>query len=155
VNRDLGAGNPFQAQAAFRVDFADTDIQDRVYYANYFRYFDRARFAYWEAIGCDEADVRRCEEETVLVDVGATYRAPVGFWTQVTAWCRVTRLGRSSLRTAYQVTAAPGGRVIVDGHETLVWFDPRANKTVPIPEAIRRRIEAFEGPRLVGDDAAS
>lgn len=140
--------NLFQAGVTFRVDFADTDAQARVYYGHYFRFFDRARFAYWEAIGCDAAGVRRCEDETVLVEVGATYNTPVGFWELLTVRCRVVRLGRSSIRTAYRVTAAPDDRPIVEGHETLVWFDPRTNKSVSIPEDIRGRIEAFEGPRL-------
>ncbi len=143
----------YQAGATFRVDFSDTDPQGRVYYANYFRYFDRARFAYWEAIGCDEAGVRRCEDETVLVDVGASYKAPAVFWELVTARCRVTQLGRSSLSTAYEVTAAPDGRLLVEGRETLVWIDPRSKKAVLIPGDIRRRIEAFEGPRLAPADA--
>ncbi len=143
----------FQASVTFRVEFADTDTQQRVYYGNYFRFFDRARFAYWEAIGCDEAGVRRCEDETLLVDVGATYKAPVGFWDVLTVRCRVTRLGRSSIRTSYQVTAAPDDRLIVEGFETLVWFDPSTNKAVPIPQDIRRRIETFEGQRLAAADA--
>ncbi len=148
-----GTGELYQAGVTFRVEFADTDTQARVYYGNYFRFFDRARFAYWEAIGCDEAGVRRCEDETVLVDVGATYKAPVGFWERLTVRCRVTRLGRSSIHTAYQVTAPPADRAIVEGFETLVWFDPRSNKAIPIPGDIRRRIEAFEGPRLALADA--
>ena len=145
----------YQVSVTFRVDFADTDPQSRVYYGNYFRYFDRARFAYWEAIGCDEAGVRRCEDETVLVDVGAAYKAPVRFWEQVTVRCRVARLGRSSLHTVYQVTAGPDGRLIAEGHETLVWFDQRTNRPVPIPDDIRRRIEAFEGRRLGGAAAGA
>jgi acyl-CoA thioester hydrolase len=150
MNQGLDTGDPYQVGVTFRVEFADTDTQARVYYGNYFRYFDRARFAYWEAIGCDGAGVRRCEEETVLVDVGAAYKAPVRFWEQVTVRCRMTRLGRSSLHTVYQMTAGPEGRLIAEGHETLVWFDPRSNRAVPVPEDIRRRIEAFEGPRLAG-----
>ncbi len=132
----------------FRVEFVDTDAQARVWYGNYFRYFERARCAYWEAIGYDAAWVRRCEDETVLVDVGATYKAPVGFWELLTVGCRVTRLGRSSIATAYRVTVAPDDRLIAEGHETLVWFDPASNKAVPIPPDIRHRIEVFEGPRL-------
>lgn len=143
----------FQAGVTFRVEFADTDTQQRVYYGNYFRFFDRARFAYWEAVGCDEAGVRRCEDETVLVDVGATYKAPVGFWDVLTVRCRATRLGRSSIRTTYQVTAAPDDRLIAEGFETLVWFDPATNTAVPIPQDIRRRIETFEGQRLSAADA--
>jgi acyl-CoA thioester hydrolase len=148
VNGERGTGNLFQVSVTFRVEFADTDTQGRVYYANYLRYFDRARFAYWEAIGCDEAGVRRCEDETVLVDVGAAYKAPVRFWEQVTARCRVARLGRSSLHTVYQVSAGPDGPPIAEGHETLVWFDLPTNLSVPIPDEVRRRIEAFEGTRL-------
>lgn len=136
------------AEVTFRVEFADTDTQARVYYGNYFKFFDRARFAYWEAIGCDDAGVRRCEDETVLADVGCAYKAPVGFWDLLTVWCRVARLGRSSLRTEYRATAAPDGRLIVEGYETLVWIDRQTNRSVPVPEDIRRRIEAFEGSRL-------
>ncbi len=58
-NHKPQTGDLFQAGATFRVDFADTDPQARVYYGNYFRYFDRARFAYWDAIGCDAAAGRR------------------------------------------------------------------------------------------------
>jgi len=149
MNQGPGSSEPYRAGVTFRVDFADADPQARVYYGNYFRYFDRARFAYWEAIGCDAAGVRRCEDETVLVDVGCTYKAPAGFWDLLAARCRVPRLGRSSLHTTYQITAAPESHLIAEGYETLVWFDPSTKKAVPIPEDIRRLIVAFEGPRLI------
>ena len=58
MNQGPDTGDPYQVGVTFRVEFADTDTQARVYYGNYFRYFDRARFAYWEAIGCDGAGVR-------------------------------------------------------------------------------------------------
>ena len=153
THQERRSGDLYQAGVTFRVEFADTDAQARVWYGNYFRYFERARCAYWEAIGCDAAWVRRCEDETVLVDVGASYKAPVGFWELVAVGCRVTRLGRSSIGTAYRVTAAPDDRVIAEGHATLVWFDRSTNKAVPLPEDLRRRIEAFEGARLDGGAA--
>lgn len=154
-NRELGTKTLYQASVTFRVEFVDTDAQARVWYGNYFRYFERARCAYWEAIGCDAAGVRRCEDETALVDVGATYRAPVGFWELLTVGCRVTRLGRSSIGTAYRVTVASDDRLIAEGQATLVWFDLATNKAIPIPKDLRRRIEAFEGPRLSRPDAGT
>lgn len=59
ANREPGTENLFQVRATFRVDLADADSQGGVYSGNFFRYFGRARSAYWKAIGCDAAGVRR------------------------------------------------------------------------------------------------
>jgi acyl-CoA thioesterase FadM len=66
----------------------------------------------------------------------------------------VTRLGRSSLRTEYRATAADG-RTVAEGFETLVWVDPEGKASVPIPEDIRRAIEALEGSRLAAATAGA
>jgi len=138
----------FSASTTFRVEYGETDGQGRVFYANYWRFFDRGRCAYWMQLGLSEEEIRHIEQATVMVDVHCTYRAPAVFWDLVCVRTRIAQLGRSSLRMEFAVAHDSTQALMAEGHATLVHVDLVSNKSVPFPAAFKTRVQALEGRSL-------
>jgi acyl-CoA thioester hydrolase len=91
-----------QAQSGFvwpvRVYYEDTDAGGIVFYANYLKYFERARTELLRACGVDQ---RRLDEEAGLVFVvrrtALDYIAPARLDDLLTLASRVDRLGGASV----------------------------------------------------------
>jgi acyl-CoA thioester hydrolase len=145
----VGSGvRDYPASTTFRVEYADTDGQGRVFYANYLRFFDRGRCAYWEQAGLSEGEVRQIEHDTVIAEVHCTYRAPAGFYDTVSVHTRVVRLGRSSLRMEFAMMNVSADTLMAEGYAILVKVDLAANRSVPFEAEFKAKIRALEGHRL-------
>ncbi|MDC6130864.1 tol-pal system-associated acyl-CoA thioesterase, partial [Burkholderia gladioli] len=81
-----------------RVYYEDTDAGGIVYYANYLRFFERARTEWLRACGLDQ---RRLAAETgamfVVRDTAVDYRAPARLDDPLTIVSRIERFGRASM----------------------------------------------------------
>lgn len=135
-----------EAAVTFRVDYADIDAQGRVYYGNYTRYFDRARFAFWGACGLGPDEIRRVEDETVLAEVTTRYHGPAGFYEELRAAARLTAAGGSSLHFAYRVTRPADGRLLAEGTAVLVYIEPTSGRPRPLPSPLRDRLPPVPAP---------
>jgi acyl-CoA thioester hydrolase len=135
----------YPVSTTFRVEYAETDGQGRVFFANYFLFFDRGRFAYWERLGLSVDDIRAIEHDCVIVEAHCTYRAPASFYDLVSVHTRVARLGRSSLRVEYLIVNDSTATSMAEGYTVLVHVDLAANKSEPLPAALKASIQAFEG----------
>jgi acyl-CoA thioester hydrolase len=138
----------YPASATFRVEYGETDGQGRVFYANYLRFFDRGRFAYWVRAGLAEDDIRHIEHDTVIAEVHCTYRAPASFYDVVSVHARVARLGRSSLRMEFAMRNDSAKTLIAEGYATLVKVDLATHRSVPFEAALKAKIRALEGHSL-------
>src|SRR3954466_7827016 len=86
---------PFKFSARTRVGFSDTDAQGIVYYGRYNPYFDLARVEYHRSLGllhCPHGD-----GDFVMRANAVEYFAPARFDDELEIWCRVSRIGRSSV----------------------------------------------------------
>jgi acyl-CoA thioester hydrolase len=134
----------YPASTTFRVEYAETDGQGRVFFANYFLFFDRGRFAYWEQLGLSADDIRAIEHDCVVVEAHCTYRAPASFYDTVAVHTRMARLGRSSLRVEYLIVNDSTATPMAEGYTVLVHVDLATNKSVPLPPELKARIQSFE-----------
>jgi acyl-CoA thioester hydrolase len=149
----VSAGDPWKdypASARFRVEYAETDGQGRVFYANYLLFFDRGRIAYWVQAGLSEEEIRHIEHDTVIAEVHCAYRAPASFYDVVAVHTRVARVGRSSLRMEFAVVNESTDVLMAEGHATLVNVDLAANRAVPFADGLKGRLCALEGRALEG-----
>jgi acyl-CoA thioester hydrolase len=96
-----GAATPGAAQDFLwpvRVYYEDTDAGGIVFYANYLKFFERARTEWLRACGIDQR--RLAEESGVLFVVRSTaldYRAPARLDDIVTTVSKITKIGRASV----------------------------------------------------------
>jgi acyl-CoA thioester hydrolase len=124
-------------QHEVRVIFGDTDQMGVVYYANYLRYFESARAAYWRGLGKSYADLVEWGVALPVIEAHCNYKRPAHYEDLLVVETRVSELRGASLRFAYVVTR--GGGVLAEGftRHAVIGNDgkPRA-----LPDALRSAI---------------
>ena len=138
----------YPASTTFRVEYGETDGQGRVFYANYWRFVDRGRAAYWARLGLSEEEIRRIEHDTVIAEVHCSYRAPARFYDAVSVRTRVARLGRSSLRMEFAIVNDSTDTLMAEGYVILVNVDLGTNRAVPFTPEFKAKIQGLEGRPL-------
>jgi acyl-CoA thioester hydrolase len=96
-----------------RVIFGDTDQMGVVYYANYLRYFEAARAAYWRALGKSYKDLEAWGVALPVVEAHCHYRRPAHYEDVLAVAVRVSELRAASLWFAYEIHR--GDERIADG----------------------------------------
>jgi acyl-CoA thioester hydrolase len=139
---------PFKFSATTRVGFSDTDAQGIVYYGRYLPYFDLARVEYHRSLGLLGMDIGEEGEEFVMRAVTIEYLAPAIFDDLIEVCMRVARIGRTSVTYEFAAYRARDDLLLVTAKQTLVLVDLDERKAVPIPDAYKAAIRAFEGAAL-------
>ena len=96
-----------------RVIFGDTDQMGVVYYANYLRYFESARAAYWRSLGKSYKDLEAWGIALPVVEAHCHYKSPAYYEDLLAVETRVSELRGASLRFAYRIFR--GELLIADG----------------------------------------
>ena len=137
---------PFKHSARTRVGFSDTDAQGIVYYGRYNPYFDLARVEYLRRLGL----LNRREDGMDFVMRANTveYFAPAVFDDEIEVFCRVARIGRTSMTYEFAAYRDPDDVLMVTASQTLVLVDFEQRRAQEIPGRLRDRIRAFEGDDL-------
>lgn len=117
-----------------RVIFGDTDQMGVVYYANYLRYFESARAAYWRDLGKSYQDLVDWGVALPVVEAHCTYRRPALYEDLLVVETRVSELRAASLRFAYRVRR--GGDLLAEGYTRHAVIGPDG-KPKALPEALR------------------
>ena len=80
-----------------RVYYEDTDAQGVVYYANYFRFMERARTEWLRALGVDQRALLNDERRMfVVTETQAAFVAPARFNDKIVVTARLAKLGRAT-----------------------------------------------------------
>jgi acyl-CoA thioester hydrolase len=137
---------PFKYSALARVWFSDTDAQGIVYYGRYLPYFDHARTEYHRHLL--SAPFTEAGGDLVMRALAVEYHAPARFDDLIEAFVRVKRIGRTSMTYECAACRLPDDVLMVTAELTVVLVDLAARRPVPIPDAIRETVRAFEGADL-------
>jgi len=127
-----------------RVRWAEVDKQGIVFNVNYFLYFDVAITEYWRAIDIDYPDgvVKAYGTDLYTVKATAEYHGSAVFDDFLDIYARTARLGRSSMQFLLEIWR--GDEHLVSGELIYVNADPASKKSVPMPEALRRKMIVYE-----------
>jgi len=126
------------------VQWGDMDSIGHVNNAIYFRYVESGRIAYFRAIEATPEDGLFDGEGPILADIQCSFIGQLRFPATIDIGTRTTRIGSKS----FEIQAA----IFVDGEDApaatsravVVWFDYANQKTAPIPDALRQRINDLE-----------
>ncbi|WP_414450279.1 tol-pal system-associated acyl-CoA thioesterase [Burkholderia sp. 22PA0099] len=136
-----------------RVYYEDTDAGGIVFYANYLKYFERARTEWLRACGLDQ---HHLAAETgamfVVRDTAVDYRAPARLDDLLTIVSRIERFGRASL--IFVQEAWHGDALLVSGRTGIGWVDRASLRPVGIPAAVRGALERGPASNLSTADAS-
>jgi len=103
-----------------RIYYEDTDCGGVVYYANYLKYFERARTQYLEDRGISVAALLREGTQFVVVHAELDYKAPAKYGETLVIDTTLSEEGRASLKFSHVVRERSAGRLVVEGMATLV-----------------------------------
>lgn len=118
-----------------RVYYEDTDAGGVVYYANYLKYFERARTEYLRDRGFSVEALARRGFIFPVVHVEVDYRAPAVLDDLLRVETAVLEVKNSSFMIAHRVLRSADGKLLVEGKVKFACVGPE-KRPKPLPEAI-------------------
>jgi acyl-CoA thioester hydrolase len=124
-----------------RVYYEDTDAQGVVYYANYFRFMERARTEWLRKLGVDQELMLRDQRRMfVVVSLQADFVVAARFNDQLVVTAALANLTRASFdieQKIYRDTV--GGTLLLEGRIKAAFLDADSHRPQRIPASL------FEG----------
>ena len=118
-----------------RVYYEDTDAQGVVYYANYFRFMERARTEWLEAMGIDHVTMMN-EGNRILVvtEAHAKFVIPARLGDNLIVTAKLNRLGRATFEIEQNIyRGSLQGELLIQGGVTAAYLAADTMKPKRIP----------------------
>jgi acyl-CoA thioester hydrolase len=106
-----------------KIYYEDTDCGGVVYYANYLKYFERARTQYLEDRGLSVAELMRTGRVFVVVHAEVEYRAPAYYGETLDIETTIPEMSPASITFAHVVRERHSRRLVVEGAARLAVTD--------------------------------
>lgn len=126
-----------QASVETRVRFAETDAMGVTYHGNYLPWFEMARVALLDQIGCPYRELEKDGFLLPVLETGLTYHRPSHFDDRLKITVTITEKPKARLHLTYKVER--GSELIVEGFTVHAYVN-REFKAVRPPDKIE---EAF------------
>ena len=110
-----------------RIYYEDTDCGGVVHYANYLKYFERARTQYLEDRGLSVAGLMKEERVFVVVHAELDYRAPARYGETLQIETVIAEMSPASITFAHVVRERESRRLVVEGSARLAVTDGNGN----------------------------
>ncbi len=136
------AGHPPRTMRhEIQIIFGDTDQMGVVYYANYLRYFEGARAAYWRGLGKSYKDLEAWGVALPVVEAHCYYKRPAHYEDVIVVETWVSELRAASMRFAYKVHR---GDVLLAEGTTRHGVIGKDGRPRALPAALREAIPPVE-----------
>lgn len=106
-----------------RIYYEDTDCGGVVYYANYLKYFERARTQFLEDRGLTVVGLLKEGTQFLVVHAELDYRSPGRYGDTLTIATKLAAIGSASLTFSHVIRERTSHRVVVEGSAKLVTVD--------------------------------
>ncbi len=125
-----------------RIYYEDTDCGGVVYYANYLKYFERARTQYLEERGISVGELRNKGTQFMVVRAELDYRSPARYGDTLHIETSLAAIGQASITFAHVLRERPSGRLVVEGSAKLV----PVNDQLKVTRLDKVTLAALQGP---------
>ncbi|MGH8529591.1 MAG: acyl-CoA thioesterase [Nevskiales bacterium] len=134
----------FKHLLSMPVRWGDVDRLGHVNNVQFLRYAEDARVTWVERMrtGLQQADLT--DEGPILADIQCSFLRQLRWPAAVEIGARAERIGRSSMTLINPVFEAGQTEPVAIARAVIVWFDYKAQKSVPVPEPLRAAIRQFE-----------
>ena len=106
-----------------RIYYEDTDCGGIVYYANYLKYFERARTQYLEARRLSVMDLMNAGRVFVVVHAEIEYRAPARYGETLEIETTISEMNPAAMTFSHVVPERQSRRLVVEGAARLAVTD--------------------------------
>jgi len=125
-----------------RVYWEDTDAGGIVFYANYLKFFERARTEWLRSLGIEQSRLR---EETggmfIVTETALRYHRPARLDDELLVTADLQQPGRASLLLAQQAFSAAGGTLLCEGTIRIGWVEAATLRPARIPPIILEALQ--------------
>ncbi|WP_313083857.1 tol-pal system-associated acyl-CoA thioesterase [Pulveribacter sp.] len=131
-----------------RIYWEDTDAGGIVFYANYLKFFERARTEWLRSLGLSQQALRELTGGMfVVTDARVRYLRPARLDDELFVTAQLAESARASLTIAQQALAPqePGaahGPLLCEGSIRIGWVDAATMRPARIPPAVLQRLSA-------------
>lgn len=122
----------FIYEKSFAIAWGDMDALGHVNNARYFDYFQEARIEWLQQVNIPMNQ----STGPVVIQIAATFLKPVVYPAMLTLKSYIHSLGRSSFQVEHELFQEE--ELVTQGNSKIVWVDYLHNKSIPVPEEIRR-----------------
>ena len=120
-----------------RVYWEDTDAGGIVFYANYLKFFERARTEWLRSLGVGQHDLKeRTGGMFVVAETSVRYLQPSRLDDELLVTAELQESGRASLVIAQQALLQPAGTVLATGTIRIGWVEASTLRPERIPANI-------------------
>ncbi len=132
----MSNAQPFELPV--RVYYEDTDAQGVVYYANYFRFMERARTEWLRALGVDMVRLQDVERRIfVVAEVNAKFHAPARLGDDLVVTARLAGLTRASFDIEQRIHRNNiDGDLLISGIVKAAYLDADSMRPKRVPPSI-------------------
>lgn len=124
-----------------RVYYEDTDAGGIVFYANYLKFFERARTEWLRALDIHQHELALQHGALFVVKTAAIdYHAPAKLDDVITLTLRIEKLGRASVQFLQE--AHCGAVLLATARVKVGCVDRAALKPRPLPDAVAAKMHA-------------
>ena len=127
---------PFQWP--IRVYYEDTDAQGVVYYANYFRFMERARTEWLRALGVDQVALMHEERRIfVVTETNAQFLVPARFNDQIVVTANLAARARATFDIEQNIYLNEfGGTLLLKGLVRAAYLNADTLRPTRVPASI-------------------
>jgi acyl-CoA thioester hydrolase len=128
-----------------RVYWEDTDAGGIVFYANYLKFFERARTEWLRSLGVQQRQLREATGGMFVVgDTSVRYLRPARLDDELLVTAEVEARGRASMVLAQQALCRRTGAVLCEGTIRIGWVDSSTLQPARIPDSILQALDDNE-----------
>ncbi len=102
-----------------KIYYEDTDCGGVVYYANYFKFFERARTEFLETHGLSVSDLLQQGIVFVVTDTNASFKSPARYGEILVIDTTISVLRKSVLTFSHVIRERRSRRILVEGAANL------------------------------------
>lgn len=126
-----------------RVYWEDTDAGGIVFYANYLKFFERARTEWLRALGVSQQALREQTGGMFLVtDTAVRYLRPAVLDDLLHVSARIESAGRASLTIGQEARCAREGHLLATGTIRIGWVHAASMSPARIPDNVLQALRA-------------
>ncbi|OQA91632.1 MAG: Acyl-CoA thioester hydrolase YbgC [Elusimicrobia bacterium ADurb.Bin231] len=119
-----------------KIYYEDTDAGGVVYYANYLKYFERARTEYMRENGINVAELASKGTQFVVAQAAVEYRSSAVLGDLLAVETRVSEIGKVSFWFEYEIKRKSDGKLLVTGRTKLACVDS-TGRVIRLPSFIK------------------
>src|SRR5690348_9544296 len=115
--------SPVRDTVDIRIYYEDTDCGGVVYYANYLKYFERARTQYLENRGLSVRELMKAGRVFVVVHAEVDYRAPAYYGERLEIETVISDMTPAAMTFSHVVRERESRRLVAEGAARLAVTD--------------------------------